>query len=440
MDGARLKAGTAHSLVENYFFAALFNRETGIYAWKHTRPVWVMEDGQWVRYRRRLRRREWIETYMRIQTKSGKTLPLKLNATQRQVECMMLRLERLGLPVRITLAKARQLGLSTYVEAVAFYEMMTSSQTKVLLVGDNKDRAKMLLEIANIARNHMPKTVDSESGEEVPWKFRMRSKARYTLEWDEPLSSQIVVASAEEPEPGQGGTRRVVHLSESASNSYTQEKIGNILPSLPTLPGTYGFNESTPNGGSGWFFEVFMSSWREREQPLLERKHPWIAMFFPSWSHAEYVWTKTYGYGRELTDTMRAEISRTLSKDEEWILRQRYMRRWTPDDEWQAVSLPGGGVKWSRVGVGPCSVDLDHIAWRRSKIGDAEIHGDIDLFNQEYAKDPETMFLSSGRPVYDRAILMEMVEKCVEPWRGDIDLGQEALPEWRGLEWNNASS
>jgi len=683
VDAAAIKAGSITTLRDNYIWAALFNRDTGFYSWKNTKPVWKFEDGQWVRYRRRLRRREWIETFMRIQAKSGSIIPLKLNNEQRQVECMILRMERAGLPVRITQAKARQVGMcfhpdtrvllaslewvriadvrpgqeivavdedppggsgkarkmrtgiveavaevfepayritlsggealtmtgghrmlclhrsqgnmiwrraetmrvgdeirfvtkpwgaatvedgwfggildgegsfssrkgspsvcasqlhgpvwdrmegylrdrgynycvegdsaerpskfgkrpvpklvvgrmnelfrlmgqtrptrfvgkrwwegrclpgsktgvtterivsietlpaqrmidlqtstktfiaegfvshnSTFIEAVAYYEMMTGTQTKVLLVGDNKERAQMLLEIANVARMNMPKAIDA-SGEQQPWKFKMRSKATYTLAWDEPMLSHIRIASAEEPEPGQGGTRKVVHLSETASHSYTQDKIANILPSLPTLPGTYGFNESTPNGGSGWFYEIFMASWRERDLPLYERKQPWIAMFFPSWGHHAYRWTMTYGYGRAMPQEMREEILRTLTADEEWVMRQTYLRRWREDDEWEM-----GPRGWKRVGVGVQRPDLDHIAWRRSRATDADFRGDTDLFNQEYAKDPETMFMSSGRPVYDRAILAEMLSKATDPWRGDIELPE---PDARTWEWS----
>ena len=440
---ATLKAGTNKALIDNYLFAELFNRDTGFYSWKKRKPVWKFENGEWIRYRTRLRRREWIEMFMRIQTKSGKIVPLILNQEQRQLECMVLRMERAGLPVRMTLCKARQIGGSTYIEAVAFYEMMTGKETKVLLVGDNGDRARMLLEIAGVARTNMPKSMDVETQEITPWKFKMRSKATYTLSWDEPLMSQIRVASAEEDEPGQGGTRKIVHLSESASGTYTQSKIGNILPSLPTLPGTYGFNESTPNGGTGWFYEVFMSSWKERDRSLIERQHPWVAMFFPSWAHAEYQWTLTYGAGRELSDAQKREINRTLNADEEWILKQTYFRRWSQSDDWVPVSMPSGEVKWSRVGIGKQRVSLDHIAWRRSKINDVEIHGDMNLMNQEYGKDPESCFLASGRPVFDREILMEMIRTTTDPWIGDIDVALDqdgrslAQPGGRtGWEWN----
>lgn len=440
---ATLKAGTQKTLVDNYLFAELFNRDTGFYSWKNKKPIWRQENGQWVRYRRRLRRREWIETFMRIQVKSGKIVPLILNQEQRALECMVLRMERAGVPVRITLCKARQIGGSTYIEAVAFYEMMTSTQTKVLLVGDNGDRARMLLEIAGVARTNMPKATDRDTGEVTPWKFKMRAKATYTLSWDEPMFSQIRVASAEEDEPGQGGTRRIVHLSESASSTYTQLKIANILPSLPTLPGTYGFNESTPNGGSGWFYEVFMASWKEREKPLLERQHAWVSMFFPSWAHAEYRWTLTYGAGREMTEEQKREINRTLNTDEEWILKQTYFQRWSPDDEWIPVSMPDGSVKWSREGVGVHRVGLDHIAWRRAKINDLEIHGDINLMNQEYGHDVNKVFLASGRPVYDIEILGEMMLKTVEPWQGDIEEARDENGQviaQQGEGWSKWSS
>jgi hypothetical protein len=127
-----------------------------------------------------------------------------------------------------------------------------------------------------------------------------------------------------------------------------------------------------------------------------------------------------------MTDAQKREINRTLSTDEEWILKQTYTRRWKPDDEWLPVSLPDGSVKWSRIGVGPQKVGIDHIAWMRAKLMDVELHGDVNLRDQEYAWSVERMFLASGRPVYDPAILAEMAKGVVEPWVGDIEEATDA--------------
>lgn len=451
VDDARLKCNGQAALVDNYIFYALFNRDKGLYAWKNKKPVWRKEGGEWVRYRRRLRMREWIETYVRIQDKHGNIVPFKLNSEQRQVISMILRLERAGLPVRLSFCKARQVGISTLGQAICIYYVLTGTNTKALLVGDNKDRAEMLLGIATTARKNMPKGTDAD-GNVDPWRFKMKSEATYTLEWKEPIGGQIKVASAEEPEPGQGGTRTVLHLSETASGSYTPEKIINILPSLPTLPGTIGLNESTPKGNSGWFYDTFMDSWKERDRPLLERRCTWHAMFFPWWAHEEYTWSKTYGFGREVPDSMREEINTTLDKDETWILEQTWLRRWSPESQWVEIPCKTAfwngetwvpvSKKWSRVGVGPTRCNYDQLAWRRAKLRDPETGGDVNLLNVEYAKDPLSCFSASGRSVFNREILAEMLEKAGLPiWRGSLEepldqFGNRVAPMRGGFAWD----
>lgn len=458
IDDCRLKCGTTTALLDNHIFSALFHRERGLYAWKHKKPVWSKESGEWVRYRRRLRMREWIETYVRIQDKSGNIVPFILNSEQRQVIAMALRLERCGLPVRLSFCKARQVGISTLGQAICLYYVLTGSNIKALLVGDNKDRAEMLLGIAHVARRNMPKGSDPDGEIEV-WRFKMKNEASYTLEWKEPIGGQIKVASAEEPEPGQGGTRTVLHLSETASGSYTQEKIINILPSLPTLPGTIGLNESTPSGTSGWFYDTFMNSWRERERPLMERRCTWHAMFFPWWGHEEYVWTRTYGHGRQIPESMRKEMHETLTQDEEWLLKQQWLRRWKPTDEWVQVPCSGNAqwingkwapidFKWARLGVGFTNCTYDHIAYWRAKLADPETGGDVNLAMQEMAMDPLRCFLASGRSVFDREALSKMIEEAQQPiWRGTLEEpldkeGQRVAPRQDGWDpvWKGETS
>ena len=90
--------------------------------------------------------------------------------------------------------------------------------------------------------------------------------------------------------------------------------------------------------------------------------------------------------------------------------------RWTPDTPWEeVVDWHTGEKKWRRVGVGPQPVSIDQLAWRRFKIADKEIGGDINRFNQEYPSRPEVAFLASGRPVFDTEIVGRYLNETADP-------------------------
>lgn len=435
---ARLKAKveqkvSGDQLRDNHFYAGLYSRTDGIFSDVRRPSEWFFEDGAWVRVRHRLRRREWIEKFFPIRTKAGEIALLKLNPAQRMIEAQIIRRERAGVPVRLLCLKARQMGCSTYVQGLMFERVLRGRHVRGLIVADNKERSETLLAIAQIARAQMVK--DKNLNE--LWDFRMTSKARDTFRFDEPIVGEVEVTSSEAPAPGRGGTRTMLHLSESAFFKRADQTYSACVSSLPTLPGTIGFEESTANGDTGRFKKDFWGSYKESDLPLFERRNPWHAIFFAWWQHPDYAWTRSYGYGRVLPESKVAEIQATLDSEERWLLKQSYLRRWQPDDEWERVRahytyeliIEGTGPsarivgekrvhkdtwKWRRKGVGKQPVTFDQLAWRREKIQDKDFGGDVDKFNVEYPSRPQVAFLSSGRPVFNTDIVTRMQDHAKE--------------------------
>lgn len=189
-----------------------------------------------------------------------------------------------------------------------------------------------------------------------------------------------------------------------------------ILASVPSLPGTYVFDESTANGDIGTFRDGFWDAWHQRAIPLAKRINPWHAEFYAWWEHDEYYFSKSYGLRTGLSKELEAEILATLNDEENWLLKQTTLVRWTPDTPWEeVVDWHTGEKKWRRVGVGPQPVSIDQLAWRRFKIADKEIGGDINRFNQEYPSRPEVAFLASGRPVFDTEIVGRYLNETADP-------------------------
>lgn len=455
---------------DGYIFSGIFDRERGIYSDKQPANFWWYDkQGVLQRTKRRMSRREWIERNFYIQAKNGDIVPLKLNRAQRRFECWILRMERSGLPIRLIILKARQLGFSTYVQAVMFEKILRGTRVRSLIVADTRERSEILLGMAHLANTEMPKPewllglkvvetkVDGKVGyvaveqkdedEDDKWVFRMRSKASNALTWDMPMHGSIKVTSAEVEAPGRGGTRQLLHMSESAYWANAQSKAAGVLGSLPKLPGTYAFNESTANGAQGWFYDDFWRGWKERAIKLENRVFPWVSLFFAWFEHEEYYWTKAWGQAKTMTDKQKREIVDTLDEEEDWLLKQTFFRRWQSDDQWEqekrkSLFGPDPVLVWKRVGVGERKVGLDQLKWRRTMIADPEIHNDLNKFRQEYPATPEEAFLSSGRTVFDHQALEKMRRAATGPvWKGELtepldSAGRPVRPVPESVEWD----
>lgn len=348
---------------------------------------------------RRMTRREWIERYVRIRDIQGNVIPLKLNRAQRRLEAWVLRMERRGMPVRIVILKARQMGFSTYVQAVFFERIMRGVNVRALIVAHKDITSKRLLEMARF----MAKRISKGAGEF--WDLKFEGWARGRIAIAQPIMGDLVVASAEEDDPAHGFTYQCLHLSETSRWPRPENTVRGILPPLHPVPGTYGFSESTANGDTGWFREQFWSAWKERGKPLDARRSGWVALFFPWIDHYEYRWTQTYGHGRELPEELVDEIRATLDDEEAELLKMTCRYR----------------------GLGEMKVDYDQLAWRRRKIAELESaakgQSGIDLFHEQYPVRPEEAFLASGRPLFDTSKIDAMIAGTAEEdpaWQGEL--------------------
>jgi hypothetical protein len=428
---------------DNVLFTLLYHHERGLFPRRGKKALWTQNaDGSWTRYKRNLSRREWIERCFPVRDTSGHIVPLMLNPAQRKLEAQILRMERAGVPVRIIVLKARKMGFSTYIQATMFEMLLREANVDGLIVADTGDRSEELLEIATRARTKMEKERDEDRS--VPWDFGLLSKAKYRQAWGPPIYGAIKITSSETDSPGRGMTPKIIHGSETAHYANAEQTHASVMSALPSLPGTMAFDESTANGARGKFYRDFKAAWKQRDVPFHERLDPWDAMFFAWWQHPEYHWTASYGRGRTLPDAMAKEIQNTLDADEQWVLKQQYLRRWTPNDEWivrsywevnelvmrdgQIVGIKrtyynGGAKRWQRKGVGWQKVTIDQLAWRRAKLRDKEIGNDINMLRQEYPGNETEAFLATGRPVFDPIRVQALLEKARarEPiFRGEL--------------------
>lgn len=356
-------------LQENQRYFATFSRDYGVLGCRRGNT-------------RALSRRQWIERHVCVKSKQGVIVTMKLNPAQRRLEAAILRMERRGVPVRIIILKARQIGFSTYIQAFCFWAILNVANTRCLMIAHRNPTARAIFAKVHTMRR-MLRRADG-----TPYDFAMPHKSRTEVAFDEPMNSAIEVDSAEVDEPGHGDTVQILHKTETSRWKNALEKAKGLEQILPELPGTYGFDETTANGDVGYFRDEFWDAW-EGESGV----HPLFVAWF---EQPEYRWT-SINQREELAEDVREAIHETLTKDEEALLELTYYQR----------------------GVGPRKVDYDQLAWRRHMLK-SKMGNNLDNLNEQYPSTPEEAFLASGRPAYDGERLKLAMRMTSEPKRYEI--------------------
>lgn len=379
----------------------------------------VPSRGRW--RRKPITRRQWIERMVRIRDANGQIVPLLLNSAQRRLEARMLLQERAGLPVRVLTLKSRKTGFSTYSQAVAFEDSMRGQHRRALVVAHDDDTSSMVLQMAHTMLNLLPRASGA-------WKFDMKNQAQYLLSWNAPQHGEIKIASANEKDPGRGYTPSMIHVSEMAFWPEAARKVASLFTALPEVPGTIALVESTANGDSGEFRDRFWNVWKDEERgvPLDLRAGGYAALFVP-WYEDQLCRFSLTRRGT-IPDELIVDLERTLTDHEKWLMRQTYVRRWTPQDRWQEIASPAspGGKRWTRIGAGQRRVDVDQLLYRRYIIAgkyraDPTKPETWGTFQSEYPATPEEAFLNTGDLIFDGNRIKVLLEAVRAPlFRGSI--------------------
>lgn len=401
-------------LRENHLFAGLYGQEYGFFRNKpDNRAQWIYEYGDhawstlpggtviqgqgWVRRRRRMRRREWIEKHVLIKGKGGRIEPLVLNEAQRLLESKIIRMERAGMPVRIVILKARQIGFSTYIEAVAFEMIMRREHAYALLVAHRRDTATKILRKMHVMRDMIAKL---GAGQDT-WDFRLQAKARDKIEFGSPQSGSIGVDSSESESPGHGETVDILHMTETSRWKNAEESAKGAESIVPDFPGTYAFDETTAAGDWGYFRDKFWLHWTGDGNPEGEKKNDdlvaWISLFVGWFENPQYRLTFVRGWS-ELPEDVADRIEKSMDTDEQRVFGQRFYQR---------------RYGWR-------NVDLDQIGWYQYVLK-AKCGGKRDTRAEQYPSEPNDAFLATGRPAFNREHLKDLIAKSTPPiWRGDL--------------------
>lgn len=254
---------------------------------------------------------------------------------------------------RDVVLKPRQVGFTTLELARDAWTFLSKPGSSVTIVVQSLSDHAPLRMVSTVLERMFESC--RKAGLELPFDTETRS------EWTLPKRDaqlRIIEAGASEAaasKKGRAGTISRLHLTETAFYEYAEETLNALLECVPKVSsGSEIVSESTPNGVGGVFHEQCLTA---RDGSSGFKLH-----FFPWWLQDEY--------GEPLDEGESVEPS--SEKERNFV----------------------------EAGVKP-----EQLKWYRQKIA---TKGPA-LVDQEYARDPHTCFLASGRGFFDRERVSAML-------------------------------
>lgn len=308
----------------------------------------------------------YAKSALKIRTKEGKIKPLQLNPAQeilnKAVEDQMATEGK----VRVIILKARQQGLSTYTGGYLYFSVSQRKAQKAMVITHHADSTRALFDMTKRFHEHCPDILKPHT------KYSSRREISFDV-----LDSSFVVATAGGESVGRGETLTHVHASELAfwQKSTALDNWNGLTQAVPNTKGTAIFVESTANGVTGIFYDL----WRG----AVTGTNGYVPVFIP--------WFIDPDYREAVPDSFER----------------------TPEEEDLAEKY---------------SLDNEQLMFRRKKIA----QNGIDLFRQEYPSEPDEAFLTTGRPVFNPEQLSEQLNNTRDLEQRLALEGDEFTPNHRG--------
>ncbi len=211
----------------------------------------------------------YAEHCLKIRPKAGGLVPLVFNGVQLNVhERLEAQLRDTG-RVRALILKARQPGISTYVEARFFHKITKTPGIASFILTHSQQATEAIFGITERYHSNMPE----------PLRLKTVAANARELHFDG-LDSSIQVSTAGAKGAGRASTLQLCHGSEVAHWQDAGVHMGGLLQAVPDLPGTEVIFESTGAGLGGLFYDMCQAAQRGDGDYLL--------IFIPWFLHEEY--------------------------------------------------------------------------------------------------------------------------------------------------------
>ena len=296
-----------------------------------------------------------------------------LNWEQRALVENVIKDLKAGRPIRYIVLKARQMGISTIIEALCYWWTSTHRYVTSVIIAHEKNAVSALYKMFRryYEYSHPYFKPDRKYNTKNELVFDVSDEIK--KECDEQgvpspgLQSEIKTMVAADGK-GRADNINFFHGSETAFWDDSADIVSSALQAVPMSPESFVFLESTANGIGGYFYDEWQLAKRGESQ--------FVPLFFP--------WHQHYKYELPATDESIGDLD-----EEEQVLYELFEENGYPRESWARK-----------------------IAFRRRK--KLEFRTDPKKFYQEYPATPEEAFLASGRPVFDTRMLQKMEKLALD--------------------------
>lgn len=310
-----------------------------------------------------------IEEHLTIKTKSAELKRFKLNKAQAKVLNTLITMWKEDKPIRLLILKARQLGISTLIEAIIY--AITSQQENVngLIIADDQDGSNYIFEMSKLYQEQCP----------AIFKPKEKKSNEKKLEF-EGTHSQILIDTASNPSAGRKYTFRIVHLSEYAFFRKAKELMLGLSQAVPALGHTMIIKETTANG-----FNFFKDEW----DAAVAGESDYLPIFIP------WYWGDDY----------RMKVNETFK------IGDASEGETAQDELWMADLMRKEGI----------DAIEERLNWRRWCIRN-NCDRKVTNFRQEYPSTDYEAFVASGESYFDKVQLVKMIDRIPQVQKFNADI------------------
>jgi hypothetical protein len=315
----------------------------------------------------------YAEHCLTIVGKDKRKVKLLAKPGQLALDALLEEQRAAGKPQRAIVLKARQTGMSTWVQGKLIQAATQIENLNALVVAHDRDTGGKLYQIGERMYSHLPEDVKPD--------IRAHGRTRFLHFGDRGADawqtgeiwpdSTYFVDTAGEFQAGRGATYHKAHLSEFAFWGQALTKYTGLMQTVPDDPESLIVIESTANGHN-----LFKDLWDDAENG----RSDYAAFFWPWWKENEY----------RLPFQNEAEREAFKIGDHEL---------WGEAEPELVENF---------------KLDLEQLHWRRWAIPN-KCAGKLEVFQQEYPSSAEEAFLSTGARVFDamtvRSVLIDVEAK-----------------------------
>lgn len=203
---------------------------------------------------------------LKIRTKNNGVVAFKLNSVQLDLlDKFYTQMEMKG-RVRFIVLKARQMGVSTFIEALLYWWTIYHRGVKSLVLTHKDSATKELFEMTRRYHDRTPMEFKPQAHRDSANELAFNS-----------IDSAFKTATAGSKNVGHGSTIQCLHWSEVSRSNNQAEMTAGVMQAVPVGEGSMIFLESTANGLGEYFHQTWEGAIRG-ENEFIPVFYPWTAM------------------------------------------------------------------------------------------------------------------------------------------------------------------